>query len=205
MKSSLLSLAGVSLVVTSVTACGSTSATPSAEEAKSASAPASASESASVPPAAPSPSAVATGTAKPADEGQKATGLCRTDDLRFKVTEESQAGGYYLITATAKPGVSCTLRGETAPVAFGSAEDAHASPAEQAVGPTVEVSGDKPAYAGVSPKSANVEGGVLYPQIIVSATTDDPNPVSIRLADEAEVAGPVATNWVASADDAVPF
>ena len=205
MKSSLLSLAGAALVVTSATACGSTAATPSSEEAESAAASASPSVSASVAPATPSLSAAATDTAKPVDEGQNTTSPCRTDDLSFKVTEQSQAGGYYLITATAKPGVSCTLKGETAAVAFGSAEDAHAGPAEQAVGPSVEVSGEKKAYAGVSPKSGNVEGGVLYPQIIVSATNDDPNPVSIKLPTDADVAGPVATNWVAKAGDAVPF
>ena len=206
MKSPLLSLACAVLIVTSATACGSTAATPSAEKTESAAAASpSASASPSVAPATPSPSAAATDTAKPADEGQNVTSPCRTDDLSFKVTEQSQAGGYYLITATAKPGVSCTLRGETAAVAFGSAEDAHAGPAEQAVGPSVEVSGDKKAYAGVSPKSGNVEGGVLYPQIIVSATNDDPNPVSIKLPTDAEVAGPVATNWVAKAGDAVPF
>lgn len=199
MKSSLLSLAGAALVVTSATACGSTAATPSSEEAESAATSASPSVATS------SPSAAATDTAKPVDEGQNATSPCRTDDLSLKVTEQSQAGGYYLITATAKPGVSCTLKGETAAVAFGSAEDAHAGPAEQAVGPSVEVSGEKKAYAGVSPKSGNVEGGVLYPQIIVSATNDDPNPVSIKLPTDADVAGPVATNWVAKAGDAVPF
>lgn len=198
MKSSLLSLAGAALLLTAVTACGSTSTNPSAEAPAESAESTEPTASASVETETPSPSAAA-------DEGQKATSPCRTDDLTFEVTQESQAGGYYLITATAKPGVSCTLKGETAPVAFGSAEDAHASPAEQAVGPTVEVSGDRVAYAGVSPKSDNVDGGVLYPQIIVSATNDDPNPVSIELPQDAEVAGPVATNWVANASDAVPF
>ena len=210
MKSSLLSLAGAALVVTSATACGSTSTAPAADKSSE---PA---ESASVAPATPSPSAATTDAADSAsssgaaddagsDDGQKAASPCRTNDLRFKVTEESQAGGYYLITATAKQGVTCTLKGVTAPVAFGSAEEAHAGPAEQAAGPTVEVSGDKKAYAGVNPKSGTADGGVQYPQIIISATNEDPNPVSLDLAEDAVVDAPVATNWVAAAGDAVPL
>ena len=204
MKPSLLSLAGAALVVTTVTACGST--TPTADEpSETASAPSSS--------AAPTDTAGASGSADPSDatssaagdgEAQQAASPCRTDDLSIEVTEESQAGGYYLITATAKPGVTCTMNGETAPVAFGSSEDSHAGPTEQAPGEPVEVSGDAKAYAGVNPKSIDVEG-VRYPQIIVSATPDDPNPVSIDLPKEAEVAGPVATNWVATAVNAVPF
>lgn len=128
---------------------------------------------------------------------------CRTSDLRFTVTEESQKGGYYLITASAKPGVSCALKGVYPAAAFGSAADSQVSPAEQAVGRTIRLSGSKKAYAGVNPRTVNSDAAVEYPQITVAISNDDPDPVSIRLDSPAPVNGPVATNWYADATEPV--
>lgn len=140
-----------------------------------------------------------------ASSPRQSVGPCSTEDLRFTVSEESQAGGFYLITATAKPGVSCALKGITAAVSFGSSADSTAHPAEQAVSGTIQLSGSKKAYAGVNPKSGNGNGGVEYQQIIVSASNGDPDPVSLSLPSAAVVDQPVATNWHANAADAVPL
>ncbi|MGW0686161.1 DUF4232 domain-containing protein [Streptomyces sp. NPDC002754] len=130
---------------------------------------------------------------------------CGTNDLDFTVGVESQAGGYYLLTAKAKPGITCYLDGKTADVAFGSSPDSHAGPAEQAVSDTVKLSGSTKAYAGVNPKSVNKNGGVEFGQIIISVGDTGIDPVALKLPDTAVVDKPVATNWHADAADAVPF
>ncbi|MFF3490366.1 hypothetical protein ACFYWS_03365 [Streptomyces sp. NPDC002795] len=143
----------------------------------------------------------ATGTAKKERVGQS----CGTNDLDFTVGVESQAGGYYLLTAKAKPGITCYLEGKTADVAFGSSPDSHAGPAEQAVSDTVKLSGSVKAYAGVNPKSGNSDGGVEFGQIIISVGDTGIDPVSLKLPDTAVVDKPEATNWHAAPADAVPF
>ncbi|EFG04144.1 DUF4232 domain-containing protein [Streptomyces clavuligerus] len=138
-------------------------------------------------------------------EKARAGRLCTTNDLNFTVGVETQAGGYYLITAKAKPGITCYLEGKPAAVAFGSALDSHATPAEQAVSATVKLSGATRAYAGVNPKTTNDNHGTQYEYLIVSAAHEDPDPISLKLPDTALVAKPVATNWHADRADAVPF
>ncbi|MFI5658529.1 DUF4232 domain-containing protein [Streptomyces sp. NPDC051684] len=152
------------------------------------------------------------GTDSKAGAGATATGTkervgqsCGTNDLDFTVGVESQAGGYYLLTAKAKPGITCYLEGKTADVAFGSSPDSHAGPNEQAVSDTVKLSGATKAYAGVNPKSTNSDGGVEFGQIIVSVGDTGIDPVSLKLPDTAVVDRPEATNWHADRADAVPF
>ncbi|WP_425825698.1 DUF4232 domain-containing protein [Streptomyces fractus] len=145
--------------------------------------------------------ATGTGASKKERVGQS----CGTNDLDFTVGVESQAGGYYLLTAKAKPGITCYLEGKTAAVAFGSSPDSHAGPAEQAVSDTIKLSGSTKAYAGVNPKSVNENGGVEFGQIIVSVGDTGIAPVSLKLPDTAVVAKPIATNWHADPADAVPF
>lgn len=145
--------------------------------------------------------ATGTSTAKKERVGQS----CGTNDLDFMVGVESQAGGYYLLTAKAKPGITCYLEGKTADVAFGSSPDSHAGPAEQAVSDTVKLSGSTKAYAGVNPKSTNSDGGVEFGQIIISVGDTGIDPVSLKLPDTAVVDRPEATNWHADPADAVPF
>ncbi|MHB9757058.1 DUF4232 domain-containing protein [Streptomyces sp. BYX5S] len=129
---------------------------------------------------------------------------CGTNDLDFTVSAQSQAGGYYLLTAKAKPGITCYLEGTTADVAFGSAADTHVSPADQAVTDSIKLSGSVKAYAGVNPKSVNENGGKEFGQLIVSVGDTGIDPVSLKLPDTAEVNRPTATNWHADPADAVP-
>ena len=164
-------------------------------------------------PSSPSPSAEsgsATPTAEPTEpsepaESEEAGGVCATGDLSFTISEESQAGGYYLVTATAKPGVSCTLEGRTIEAGFGSAVSGDVMPSEQAEGEPITMTGSTKAYAGVNPNSGPQEGGVQFDEIIVSAHEGDMDPVSLKLPSTAEVDQPVGTNWHTDAAKAVPF
>ncbi|MBO0843646.1 MAG: hypothetical protein J2O46_10700 [Nocardioides sp.] len=147
----------------------------------------------------------ASSSGKPAGSASKKDRACRTKDLKLTVAEESQAGGYYLVTASARPGVSCVLPGITASAAFGSSPDSAAGPAEQSTSASIRLSGTTKAYAGVSPKTTADNNGVEYPQIILSVSASDPDPISIALSSPATVDRPVATNWHSSAGDAVPL
>lgn len=162
----------------------------------------------------PSPSAETTAAQTPSPEPTEETepgeasgakGACATDDLRFTVSEESQAGGYYLVTATAEPGVSCTLEGSTIEAGFGSDVSGDVKPSEQAVGESITMTGSTKAYAGVNPNSGPQEGGVEFEEIIVSAREGDSDPVSLKLPSTAVVDQPVGTNWHTDATRAVPF
>ncbi|MEV8394847.1 MULTISPECIES: DUF4232 domain-containing protein [unclassified Streptomyces] len=130
---------------------------------------------------------------------------CGTNDLTFKVREETQAGGYYLVTAKAKPGITCYLEGTIPSAAFGSAPDTQASPAEQAVTDTIKLSGSTAAYAGISPKSTNTNYGKEFRRLIVAVSGDETNAVSLKLPSTVLVDEPITTNWHAKRADAVPF
>ncbi|MER5630311.1 DUF4232 domain-containing protein [Streptomyces nitrosporeus] len=127
--------------------------------------------------------------------------VCGSNDVVFAARSETQAGGYILITATAKPGISCSLDGLPV-VAFGS-DGTEASPAEQSVGDPVALSGSATAYAGVNPKTTKDNTGKELEQIIVSAAADDPAPVSLEVG-PIVVDDPIVTNWHTAPQDAVP-
>lgn len=161
----------------------------------------------------PSPSAETTAAESPSTEPTDtseteaggAKGACATGDLKFTVSEESQAGGYYLVTAAAEPGVTCTLEGSTIEAGFGSDVSGDVKPSEQAVGESITMTGSTKAYAGVNPNSGPQEGGVEFEEIIVSAREGDSDPVSLKLPSTAVVDEPVGTNWHTDATQAVPF
>lgn len=136
---------------------------------------------------------------------EDSSGACATGDLTFTVSEESQAGGYYLVTATAKPGVTCTLAGRTIEAGFGSDVSGDVMPSEQAEGEPITMTGSTKAYAGVNPHSGPQEGGVQFEEIIVSAGEGDMDPVSLKLPSTAEVDQPIGTNWHTDATKAVPY
>ncbi|MGQ4384715.1 hypothetical protein [Streptomyces sp. SAS_270] len=127
---------------------------------------------------------------------------CGTNDLTWSTKSESQAGGYILVMAKAKPGIKCILSGDLPVVAFGS-DGTQASNAEQAVGEQVTLSGSTVAYAGVNPKTTNTSDGKELDSIIVSVSDDDPNPVSLKVG-TITVDKPIVTNWHTSASAAVP-
>ncbi|MEU6138087.1 DUF4232 domain-containing protein [Nocardioides sp. NPDC047086] len=150
------------------------------------------------------PTTTAEPTSTPTESGS-AGGACATGDLSFTVTEESQAGGYYLVTASARPGVTCTLEGATIEAGFGSAVSGDVKPSEQAVAEPITMTGSTKAYAGVNPHSGPQEGGVQFEEIIVSAHEGDMDPVSLKLPSTAEVDQPIGTNWHTDPAKAVPF
>ncbi|KIF03263.1 hypothetical protein PL81_25285, partial [Streptomyces sp. RSD-27] len=103
---------------------------------------------------------------------------CGANDIAWSATSETQAGGYVLITAKAKPGITCYLPAALPTVAFGS-DGTQAGPAEHAAARQIQLSGSTAAYAGVSPKTTKENGGKELNSIIVAVGDSDPNPVSL--------------------------
>ncbi|WP_405676603.1 DUF4232 domain-containing protein [Streptomyces sp. NBC_00868] len=127
---------------------------------------------------------------------------CGAGDIAWSTKSESQAGGYILITAKAKPGITCYLPAALPTVAFGS-DGTEAGPAEQSVGKQIKLSGSTAAYAGVNPKTTGENGGKELDSIIVAVGNNDPDPVSLPVG-TITVDRPIVTNWHTSAKDAVP-
>ncbi|MFE9907983.1 DUF4232 domain-containing protein [Streptomyces clavifer] len=128
---------------------------------------------------------------------------CGANDISWSTRSETQAGGYILVIAKAKSGVSCILPAALPTVAFGS-DGTEAGPAEQAVGQQIKLSGNTTAYAGVNPKSTGGDGGKELDSIIVGVGAEDPDPVSLSVG-TIIVQDPIVTNWHTSPTDAVPF
>ncbi|MFC9245769.1 DUF4232 domain-containing protein [Streptomyces sp. NPDC057136] len=128
---------------------------------------------------------------------------CGANDISWSTRSETQAGGYILIIAKAKSGITCELPAALPTVAFGS-DGTQAGPAEQAVGKQITLSGSTTAYAGVNPKSTGGNGGKELDSIIVGVGDDDPNPVSLPVG-TITVEDPIVTNWHTDPTDAVPF
>jgi hypothetical protein len=129
---------------------------------------------------------------------------CGTNDLDFTVTSQSQAGGYYLVTAKAKSGITCYLDPNTPSVSFGSGADGVASPVGQGGEDPIKLSGSAVAYTGISPKSTNTDGGKEFENVIIATTEDDPNPAELKLPETANVDKPIVTNWATNRAEAVP-
>ncbi|WP_405925318.1 DUF4232 domain-containing protein [Streptomyces sp. NBC_00035] len=128
---------------------------------------------------------------------------CGANDISWSTRSETQAGGYILIIAKAKSGITCDLPAALPTVAFGS-DGTEAGPAEQSVGTQITLSGGTTAYAGVNPKSSGGDGGKELNHIIVGVGDEDPNPVSLRVG-TIIVDDPIVTNWHTAPADAVPF
>ncbi|MFI1018794.1 hypothetical protein [Streptomyces sp. NPDC020965] len=127
---------------------------------------------------------------------------CGTNDISWSARSEPQAGGYLLIIAKAKSGITCVLPAAHPTVAFGS-DGTEAGPAEQAVGKQITLSGRTAAYAGVNPKGSGGNGGKELDSIVVGISDDDPNPVDLPVG-TMTVEDPIVTNWHTSQADAVP-
>ncbi|MFJ7490984.1 hypothetical protein ACIQZB_06950 [Streptomyces sp. NPDC097727] len=129
---------------------------------------------------------------------------CGTNDLDFTVTSESQAGGYYLVTAKAKPGITCYLEINTPSVSFGSGADGVASPVGQGGEDPIKLTGSAVAYTGINPKTTDSNAGKEFENVIIATTDDDPNPAELKLPDTANVDKPIVTNWATNRAEAVP-
>ncbi|MEU3516856.1 DUF4232 domain-containing protein [Streptomyces sp. NPDC006654] len=128
---------------------------------------------------------------------------CGANDISWSTRSETQAGGYILIMAKAKPGITCSLDGSLPTVAFGS-DGTEAKPAEQVAGEPITLRAGVTAYAGVNPKTTANDGGKELNEIIVGVGDEDPNPVSLKVG-KIVVDKPIVTNWHTSASQAVPF
>ncbi|MFE1544684.1 DUF4232 domain-containing protein [Streptomyces microflavus] len=129
--------------------------------------------------------------------------VCGANDLSWSTRSESQAGGYILVMAKAKSGITCVLPAALPTIAFGS-DGTEAGPAEQSVGKAITLSGGTVAYAGVNPKTTNTDWGKELDTIIVAIGNEDANPVSLKVG-TINVDKPVVTNWHTAPKDAVPF
>ncbi|MFF4404728.1 DUF4232 domain-containing protein [Streptomyces sp. NPDC001262] len=129
--------------------------------------------------------------------------VCGADDIIWGTRSETQAGGYILVSAKAKPGITCTLPAGLPTVSFGS-DGTMAGPAEQVAGDAVTLKGNTTVYAGVNPRTANDDHGKELDSIIVSVGTEDPNPVSLKVG-TILVDKPSVTDWHTDPKDAVPF
>ncbi|MFD3612487.1 hypothetical protein ACFWXA_31345 [Streptomyces atroolivaceus] len=129
---------------------------------------------------------------------------CGTNDLDFTVTSESPAGGYYLVTAKAKSGITCYLDVNTPSVSFGSGTDGVASPVGQGGADPIKLTGSAVAYTGISPKTTNSDAGKEFENVIIATTNDDPDPAELELPDTATADKPIVTNWATSRAEAVP-
>lgn len=129
---------------------------------------------------------------------------CGTNDLEFTVTAESQAGGYYLVTAKAKSGITCYLDVNTPSVAFGSGADGVASPVGQGGEDPIKLTGSAVAYTGINPKTTDTDGGKEFENVIIATKEDDPDPAELELPDTATVDKPIVTNWSTDRDETVP-
>ncbi|GHD19403.1 hypothetical protein GCM10010313_50520 [Streptomyces violarus] len=128
---------------------------------------------------------------------------CGTNDISWSVSSEDQAGGYFLIKAKAKSGITCVLPAELPVVAFGS-DGTQAQPAEQSAGQPITLRAGVTAYAGVNPKTTKEDGGKELDSLIVSVSDDDPNPESLKVGSFV-VDQPIVSSWHTSPADAVPF
>ncbi|MEE1802571.1 hypothetical protein PUR57_28450 [Streptomyces sp. JV176] len=129
---------------------------------------------------------------------------CGTNDLNFKVTSETQAGGYYLVTVSAKSGITCYLDPNTPSVSFGSDASGVASPVGQGGEDPIKLTGSAVAYTGISPKTTNDDSGVEFENVIIATSEEDENPAQLKLPEPAKVDKPIVTNWDDEISGAVP-
>ncbi|MFG2587624.1 DUF4232 domain-containing protein [Streptomyces sp. NPDC048438] len=210
----VLAAAAVTALAATSTACSP----DDAEDTSSSSAPSAVSSGSGSPSSGNSLSASASGSGGSSDSGESddktaASGngeksgygqSCGTNDLDFTVTSETQAGGYYLVTAKAKSGITCYLDVNTPSVSFGSGADGLASPVGQGGEDPIKLNGSAVAYTGISPKTTNTDGGKEFENVIIAVTNDDPDPAELKLPDTATVDKPIVTNWATDRAEAVP-
>ncbi|MFG2908665.1 hypothetical protein ACGF13_26800 [Kitasatospora sp. NPDC048286] len=209
----VLTAAAVAAIAATATACGpdnSDAAAPAATgPAATAAAPAATAPATPAPgqaaptkTAAPKSSATPGAPSAPAADKSGYGQVCGANDLDFGAKSETQAGGYILISAKAKPGITCTLPTSHPVIAFGS-RGIEASPVEHGTGEQITLSGAKTAYAGVMAKTTKGNQAVEFTDVIIGIGNPDPNPASVPVG-TTPVDKPVVTNWHTAPKDAVP-
>ncbi|MGC0417254.1 DUF4232 domain-containing protein [Embleya sp. AB8] len=213
----VLGLCSVALLAPSATACAGGDSTDAQRDdavGTNAAAPvASPSNQAAAPPQRDSSTTGGTdATGKPPTGAAKRTGtsaggrgarqVCGDNDLTFSVTTRTRAAGYFLVKATANPGVTCALP-ETPPVVtFGS--KARAAPAEQAVGPRITLGDGSSAYAGINPKTTANEHRTEFDSFHLSLTSGSGAGVQLTPKGGVSEDGPTVTNWHTTESAAAP-
>ena len=129
---------------------------------------------------------------------------CGSSDLTFTLSSKDQKGGYLLITAKAKSGITCYLEGTYADAQFGSDTDAVAVPEAQSVTGTIKVSGSTVAYIGINPKTTNTNDGKEFSTLSLGILDDTNDPAGLDVPAGILVDKPSITNWTADAAAAVP-
>ncbi|MEU1290089.1 DUF4232 domain-containing protein [Kitasatospora sp. NPDC005856] len=209
----VLTAAAVAAIAATATACGpdnsdaspAPAATgPAATAAPTAAAPTTAAPAGASPTKAATPKAPAAAPSASATSADKSGygQACGANDLVFSAKAESQAGGYILISAKAKPGITCTLPGTHPVIAFGSG-GIEAAPFEHGTAEPITLSGAKTAYAGIMAKTTKGNQAVEYTDAIIGIGNPDPNPASVPVG-TTPVDKPVVTNWHTLPKDAVP-
>ncbi|MEV7187286.1 hypothetical protein [Kitasatospora sp. NPDC093102] len=203
----VLTAAAVAAIAATATACGpdNSDAAPAATAAPTTAAPATGAPAQAAPTqtAAPKSSAPAASTpSAPAADKSGYGQACGANDLVFGAKAESQAGGYILISAKAKPGITCTLPAGHPVIAFGS-RGIEAAAFEHAAGEPITLSGAKTAYAGIMAKTTKGNQAVEFTDVTIGIGNPDPNPASVPVG-TTPVDKPVVTNWHTAPKDAVP-
>ncbi|MFJ6621385.1 hypothetical protein ACIQOW_27905 [Kitasatospora sp. NPDC091335] len=218
----VLTAAAVTVIAAAATACGpenSDTAAPAAggpaataaptagapagapaPAAPTGAAPAGAAPTKSAPPKSPAGSGAASA---PAGDKSGYGQVCGANDLDLGAKTETQAGGYILISAKAKSGITCTLPAGHPVIAFGSG-GIEATPVEHTAGEQITLSGAKTVYAGIMAKTTKGNQAVQYTDVIIGIGNPDPNPVSVPVG-TTPVDKPAVTNWHTLPKDAVPI
>ncbi|MGW9118645.1 DUF4232 domain-containing protein [Streptomyces sp. NPDC055663] len=209
----VLAAAAVAALAATATACGpedvadaGSSAAPSAVASAGSDSPSTGGSNADGSTDKKAESGAKTGSDSGSGDGEKSGygQSCGTNDLEFTVTSESQAGGYYLVTAKAKSGITCYLDTNTPTVSFGSGADGVASPVGQGGEDPIKLTGSAVAYTGISPKTTNTDDGKEFENVIIATTEDDPNPAELKLPEPADVDKPIVTNWATNRAETIP-
>ncbi|MGW2107083.1 DUF4232 domain-containing protein [Streptomyces sp. NPDC001948] len=209
----VLAAAAVAALAATATACGpedvadaGSSAAPSAVASAGSDSPSTGGSNADGSTDKKADSGAKTGSDSGSGDGEKSGygQSCGTNDLEFTVTSESQAGGYYLVTAKAKSGITCYLDTNTPTVSFGSGADGVASPVGQGGEDPIKLTGSAVAYTGISPKTTNTDDGKEFENVIIATTEDDPNPAELKLPEPADVDKPIVTNWATNRAETIP-
>ncbi|MFF2524218.1 DUF4232 domain-containing protein [Streptomyces liangshanensis] len=133
---------------------------------------------------------------------------CDNGDLNFTAATFSEGSGYHLITAKAKPGVTCILQGPPQQVMFGSDPDTVAADIDQGTGESIKLKGSTAAYLAVQPRSTGLNEGKAFETLVISVSDDADEAGVLRFSgDEAlPVSKPLVTPWQPTADAAAhPF
>ncbi|MFF3957702.1 DUF4232 domain-containing protein [Streptomyces sp. NPDC001890] len=209
----VLAAAAVAALAATATACGpedvadaGSSAAPSAVASAGSDSPSTGGSNADGSTDKKADSGAKTGSDSGSGDGEKSGygQSCGTNDLEFTVTSESQAGGYYLVTAKAKSGITCYLDTNTPTVSFGSGADGVASPVGQGGEDPIKLTGSAVAYTGISPKTTNTDDGKQFENVIIATTEDDPDPAELKLPEPADVDKPIVTNWATNRAETIP-